>query len=520
MTREPVTTHPAPVEGAVAAPATIELGLISHTNVGKTTLARTLLREDIGEVGDRAHVTEVAERHLLIESPHGDRLMLWDTPGFGDSARLLKRLKQSENPLGWILTQVWDRFTDRPFWCSQQALRNAREDSHVILYVVNAGEEPASAAYVEAEMQILGWIGKPIVLLLNQLGPPRDSERVQADVAQWRAHLASFPLVRAVLPFDAFARCWVQEGVLLAHVQPLLPPELQPAYARLREAWRVRNLEVFQRSMEALARQLAVVATDRELLAPRDLREKARAWLASLLPGGRSDDVELQRAQRSLASRLDAQIRAATEELVRLHGLVGRATEEVLSGMGREFAVRRPADADKASVVGGVLSGALGGLAADLAAGGLTFGAGALLGGVLGAFGARGLAQAYNLARGAEQGSVRWSAEFLNARFAAALVRYLAVAHFGRGRGEFVAGAAPRHWEEKIAAATSRRRDALEDVWAEASEGASAEHVAERLAPLIASAAREVLIELYPESADVFAPLPAAHSRDGSQPGA
>ena len=70
------------------APVHLALGLVSHTNAGKTTLARTLLRRDIGEIGDRAHVTEVAERHVLIESPEGDVLALWDTPGFGDSARL------------------------------------------------------------------------------------------------------------------------------------------------------------------------------------------------------------------------------------------------------------------------------------------------------------------------------------------------------------------------------------------------------------------------------------------------
>src|SRR4051812_49279908 len=49
-------------------PCKINVSLLSHTNVGKTTLARTLLRQDIGEVGDRAHVTEVAESHVLIES--------------------------------------------------------------------------------------------------------------------------------------------------------------------------------------------------------------------------------------------------------------------------------------------------------------------------------------------------------------------------------------------------------------------------------------------------------------------
>ncbi len=108
--------------------------------------------------------------------------MLWDTPGFGDSARLLRRLEQSGNPLGWFLTQVWDRYTDRPFWSSQQAMRNVRDHADVVLYLANAAEDPAGAGYVDPEMRILGWIGKPVLVLLNQLGPPRPAELEAADV--------------------------------------------------------------------------------------------------------------------------------------------------------------------------------------------------------------------------------------------------------------------------------------------------------------------------------------------------
>ena len=49
-----------------AAENAIALSLVSHTNVGKTTLARTLLQRDIGEVRDEAHVTLAAERQTLI----------------------------------------------------------------------------------------------------------------------------------------------------------------------------------------------------------------------------------------------------------------------------------------------------------------------------------------------------------------------------------------------------------------------------------------------------------------------
>ena len=184
-------------------------------------------------------------------------------------------------------------------------------------------------------------------------------------------------------------------------------------------------------------------------------------------------------------------------KLVELHGLTGRATDEVLKRMGSEFAIDRPADADKASVLGGLVSGALGGLAADLGAGGLTFGAGALIGGVLGVFGARGIAKAYNLARGANTGTVRWSREFLYARVAAALMRYLAVAHFGRGRGEFVSGVAPAHWQEAVQKALERRKASFDAVLAGTVTAAA-------LLPLITSSAQEVLLYLYPDVSHVF----------------
>jgi hypothetical protein len=316
--------------------------------------------------------------------------------------------------------------------------------------------------------------------------------------------VAAYPLVRSVLSFDAFARCWVQESILLEHVQPLLAEPLRQPLARLREAWKLRNLDIFNRSMRILAQQLAGVAVDAESLTERSVQEKARAWIGSVASGAPTQDAALASAQQALAKRLDARVRETTEELVRLHGLTGRATEEVLKRIGREFSVQRPADADKAGVVGGLVSGALAGLAADLAAGGLTFGAGALIGGVIGAFGARELTRAYNLSRGSESGHVRWSADFLNDRVGAAIIRYLAVAHFGRGRGEFVSGIEPAHWNEIVASSIEPRRAALGEAWERARMGIASGSLEERLEPLMQEITRDVLIRLYPDCASVF----------------
>jgi len=480
----------------------IALSLISHTNVGKTTLARTLLRTNVGEVRDLPHVTETADAYPLVESPAGDVLLLWDTPGFGDSARLLRRLEQSGNPLGWFLTQVWDRFVDRPFFSSQQAIRNVRDEADVVLYLVNAGEDPAAAGYVDAEMKILGWIGRPVLVLLNQLGPPRSVADEDHDVGRWSRHFGGHAPVRGVIAFDAFARCWVQEHALLDAIASVLPDERRAAFERLADAWRSRNRAIFEQSMQALAAQLAAAASHTVSIPKSGLAVTARSLLGRVLRGAEAGtDPGVDAAMGELARRLDEQVRAATDRLIELHGLGGRAAAEVLHRLGTEYAVEQAVDPGKSSVIGAALSGALGGLAADLAAGGLTFGAGALIGGLLGAAGGRGLAQAYNLARGRDDSVVRWSGEFLTGRVTGAALRYLAVAHFGRGRGDYVQGEYPSHWRAQVESAVARRGPEFAAVWSAAERGTEAAALEARLRPLLEATVAEVLAALYPVAA-------------------
>ncbi|MET0388248.1 MAG: DUF3482 domain-containing protein [Polyangiales bacterium] len=488
-------------------PATITWGLLSHTNAGKTTLARTLLRRDIGEIGDRAHVTEHSERHTLIESPEGDALVLWDTPGFGDSMRLSKRLKQQADPITWVLAQSWDRFADRPYWSGQQAIRTAHVDCDIVLYVVNAAETPEDAPFVATELEILERIGKPVLLLLNQAGPQRTAARAQSEAELWRAHLATYRCVRGVVAFDAFARCWVQEGTLVDQLAKLVRPEQQPAAARLSAAWHARNLEVFERSIQVLASQLALTAADEEPLALTDLPQRVRQWVGALTTQGEHTDRELERAHEALASRVDDVDRGAVDSLIQLHGLSGHAAAEPLRMLAQDLAVERPIDAHRASLVGGFVAGAAGGVAADLAVGGLSFGSGALIGAIVGALGARGATRAYNVARGREQGRVRWSPPWLTQRLGNALIGYLAVAHFGRGRGEFVRAAIPDTWQQALSA-LALHRDTLDAIWKRAATSDRAAIEQQLRAPL-RELARTVLVGLYPEAEPATqAPLP------------
>ena len=493
---------------------TVALSLVSHTNAGKTTLARTLLGRDVGEVRDAAHVTEFAEVHTLVETPQGESLVLWDTPGFGDSVRLVQRLRQSANPLGWFMSAVWDRWRDRPFWASQQAVRNVRDEADVMLYLVNAAEPPEAAGYVHPEMELLGWVGKPVIVLLNQLGPKREPAVEAAERARWQQHLAPHRCVVAVLPLDAFARCWVQEITLLRAIEGAFvgragaAVEQRERMARLRAAWQAQRMATFDAAMQALAESLARIATAAQAVPQaasftQGLVERAR-HIGAKLGLGREGEAPLEQSQRELAERLADEVRENTRTLIRLHGLKGDAQAEITTRIATQFALRLRMDESRAALWGGAVTGALAGLKADIATGGLTLGGGLLAGGLLGALGAAGMARCVNLVRGTDRSWMAWNAEALDRITEAALLRYLAVAHFGRGRGDWVAGESPPHWAADVQAALEPHRATLAAAWAShvagAADAGAAQRIAQALQPVLASATLAVLARAYPDS--------------------
>jgi hypothetical protein len=477
------------------AAGSIALSLISHTNAGKTTLARTLLARAVGEVRDAPHVTTEATPYPLIDTAEGDTLILWDTPGFGDSARLARRLRQQGNPVGWFLSQVWDRFRDRTFWLNQLAVANVREQADVVLYLVNAAEAPEDAGYLASELAVLAWVGKPVLVLLNQTGPPRPRDEEAATEARWREALGGTPPVRAVLTLDAFARCWVQELTLFETVDAVLAPEKRPAFARLSAAWHARRTAQFEAAMAAIAAPIARAACDSVVVPAPSMRDKVvRAiGLAKDADGGAE-----AAAMRTLAGRLEADLQAGTQELIAIHELEGTAVGEVLARLAGDVRTDAPMDEGKAALMGGVVSGALTGIAADLATGGLTLGAGMLTGALLGAFGGAGIARGFNTLRGRSETVVRWDDAFLDGQVAGALLRYLAVAHHGRGRGEWRESEYPAFWRELVAATVDAHRDALAGTWLARAGETVPDRIALRLQPLVGDMARALLDRLYP----------------------
>ena len=501
-------------------PQVVSLSLVSHTNAGKTTLARTLLAQDIGEVRDAPHVTEFAEVHTMLKTPEGDQLQLWDTPGFGDSVRLMRRLRQSANPIGWFMSEVWDRWRDRPFWFAQQALKNVRDEADVLLYVVSAAETPEAAGYVAPEMELLAWTGKPVVVLLNQLGQPGGS--ADADVLRWRRHIGALAPRATVLSFDAFARCWVQEVVLLEAIAGALAATPQrAAMKRLIAAWRSARLADFEAAMAILADSIVRVAWTHEAIGEgASLGTRLRGVGAAIGLGRAGSDDPTAAAQARLAAALTAEVRASTSALIRLHRLDGASEAAILEAV--QVELHRKVDAGWAAIWGGAVSGALAGLSADVLAGGLTLGGGLLAGGVLGALGAAGLAHGVNKVRGTDRSWLAWNADALQQFVEAQLLRYLAVAHFGRGRGAWADDDAPAHWPAAVHAALEPHRPTLASLWHERGSSEPGAELQARSRAVVAetlqAAARDVFERLYPEAVRAFEAAPDAEARESAQP--
>jgi hypothetical protein len=353
-------------------------------------------------------------------------------------------------------------------------------------------------------MALLAWVGKPVIVLLNQLGAPREAVTEAADVEQWRRHLAGFAPVKAVLPLDAFARCWVQEGRLLQAIETALAGERRALMVRLRAAWEDQRLATFEASVASIAASLARLAAAFEVVPDAgSLRSRLRS-VGAALGVGASEEAPAALAQKKLAERLADEVRTNTLELIRLHGLDGQVQAEILARLATHFETRLRLDEGKAAVWGGIVTGALAGLKADVLSGGLTLGGGLIAGGLLGALGAAGLARGVNLVRGTEQSWLAWNAESLDAMVDAALLRYLTVAHFGRGRGDWVEGESPPHWKDITREALAPQRDTLAALWAgrdaRSDDAGESARLSAALEGIVRGAAATALHSLYPDA--------------------
>lgn len=451
-------------------PAQVRLCIVTHRHEDRAALLAMLVQE--------------RERQAqLISSQSGDALLYTELPGAMAPPR-------AEPPAqdGWMgrLRRLFGRPASATAPESgSPRLDAAREECQVVLHVVG------TAADLETASALLRWLDKPVLVLVNRPeGAEPDSPGL---VARCQARAQAFAPVAGVLSFDAFARCWVQEGVLLDSIGGALPEPLAPGFERIAQAWHMRNRARFGRSMAAVAGHLLFAARQAQEVPATSLSVK------SLVVAGerQAQSLARQAAMRSVAERLGRSAAEMFAQLRELHGVDEAMADELEEGLEEKFVVRQPIDAPQAAMAGAA-GGAATGASVDLLAGGLTLGAATALGALVGASAAFIGAAWKNRSTPAGASVVQLSDEMMQALVEAALLRYLAVAHHGRAAGGSASPIRP-FWKAEVVASVQAHSAWLAPFWAGARAQADPGHEA-ALARELETIAMRVLDTLYPPS--------------------
>lgn len=146
----------------------LSLAVVGHTNTGKTSLMRTLLRDSaFGEVKNAPATTRHVEQAAISDG--GNTLVyLYDTPGLEDAGGVLDWL-ESRTPSRSDGIERLQQFLDSPeaagdFNQEAKVLRQLLQ-SDMALYVVDA-REPVLEKYKD-ELTVLSWCAKPVMPVFN-----------------------------------------------------------------------------------------------------------------------------------------------------------------------------------------------------------------------------------------------------------------------------------------------------------------------------------------------------------------
>ncbi|MCL7942676.1 GTPase/DUF3482 domain-containing protein [Marinobacter sp. ATCH36] len=346
--------------------------VVGHPNKGKSSIVATLSQNDAIAIALEPGTTRQRQEYPLTVD--GKTLYtLVDTPGFQRPRRVLEWLEahsvSASDRAETVKAFIVQHRDDGGFTDECELLAPLTEGAGII-YVVD-GSVPYSAQH-EAEMTILRWTGQPSLALINSIGEDDYSDT-------WMRALGQF--FQVVRKFDAVTAPFEQHISLLRAFGQLEPDWEQP----LEQATEFLLAQRRQRRTEAAA---LIARTLEDMMSFREKRT-----LTTLQTSEMSDD-ELARQLR--ASWYDNQrkreqhLRIAIERLYEHHRVERQEAElewhsehDLFSEDSRKaWGVNR-----RYLATAGFGAGAVGGAGVDALTLGHSLGAGALVGGLIGAAG-------------------------------------------------------------------------------------------------------------------------------------
>ena len=334
----------------------LNLAVVGHTNTGKTSLMRTLLRDvHFGEVKDEAGTTRHVEQ-ATIRLNHTDLVHLFDTPGLEDATGLLEWLENNTparaDGIERLETFLSSELAQNDFSQEAKVIRQVL-NSNMSIYVIDA-REPILAKYKD-ELTLLSWCARPLMPVFNFIA--------KQDLKEWSDMLARRGL-HVHVGFDTVAFDFEGEMRLWDNLSTMLPNRtVTDELIRIRrEEW--QNLD--QQGRRTIADMLIDVAAYQS-----EIAEDA-------------DPTPALAQMHSTVKQLERQMHEQLLHLYRFYDNDVAPTELNL----QEFQ-QDPFDTEVLKQYGirttsGAAAGALIGLGFDAATAGTSLGVGAAIGGILG----------------------------------------------------------------------------------------------------------------------------------------
>ena len=347
------------------------LVVVGRANTGKSTLIATLTESSSIQISDVPGTTTEARR---FDVRVHDRVIfsVIDTPGFEDAPGVFDRIQafsKGPNDRASAIRAFMTAWKDSSEFLMERRLLAPVMEGGAILYVVD-GSYPWRPSY-EPELEILRWTGQPRMALINRTG--------DTDYAgTWRGPLDQyFSLVREISARDA---TWESRIDLLSSLGVLRDDWRQPiddVVSSLRTQRRRRRNDAAREIANTIAK--ALTHKRRERVARLDDLE--------------SDKVRLERAFHDDLRKFETDLRRSVEAIYGFKRLARKEMDEIsLPRLDDDLFATETWNLLGLSttqlVTSGAVAGAATGLALDAAVGGLSHGAGALIGGVIGAGGA------------------------------------------------------------------------------------------------------------------------------------
>ncbi len=340
--------------------AVLHIAVVGHTNTGKTSLLRTLMRDrSFGEVADSAGTTRYVQA-ATVQLDGRDVLIWYDTPGLEDSMALFDWIEQLSRP---------GQRLDGPeriglFLRDPEAAQQFEQESRVLsqlvksdatLYVVDV-RDPVLPKHRD-ELAILQMCAKPVLPILNFTAQPTALAQPWIDVfARQGIHI--------YVTFDSVTPPSDGEQVLYDTLSQLLGQNKATLQGLSAQAQIARERR--RKAALTLVAQLCVQTAAIEKTVPENSAQRETGLAAARKHVG---DLE----------------RACVADLLRLYAFAPddytAAELPVSNGQWQADPFSRQALKEAGLSLGkGAVVGAMAGAAVDLLSAGLTLGTGTLIG--------------------------------------------------------------------------------------------------------------------------------------------